>query len=340
MQYPMRQFPLIKARIESDPKVGKKSIILFYKDSRKTIEIRISPLFGSNIYKFKFNDYDIFDCNYKKLKRRDWTGCFILWPIPNRVRNKKFEFEGKIYDLKDITRKSGNSPLIHGLVDDIPWQIGEIKANKNSIRASTFIYVLPGTKIYKYFPFKSRLLLEFTLSQEGLKIAYTVHNLSKTNLPFGFALHPYFPISRDEKTSIFLSTASIMESDKELLPTGKLINIKKTDFNLNKGLPITKLKLDHVFTDLDRSKEPYIDYAEKKIRVLFETSSDFTHAVLYTKQKSYFCLENQTGSTDMINLYTRGIKENNPNLIKAAHLLILKPGKQHSGFVHYKIKKY
>lgn len=49
-------------------------------------------------------------------------------------------------------------------------------------------------------------------------------------------------------------------------------------------------------------------------------------------------MENQSGSTDMINLHSRAIKEDNELLKKAAHLLILEPGDTHQGFINYSIE--
>jgi aldose 1-epimerase len=36
------------------------------------------------------------------------------------------------------------------------------------------------------------------------------------------------------------------------------------------------------------------------------TSNEFSHVVVYTPNAPYFCIENQTCSTDAHNLYTRG----------------------------------
>ncbi len=323
-----------------DSKTDKDSIVLSYSDANKNIEVRISPYFGSNIYQFTYNGHEIFYCDYDLLKTRDWTGCFILWPLPNRVRDKKFEFEGQIYSLETIQRKGGNYPLIHGLVDDQEWQIGEMKEYEMLVQASTYIDVVPGTQIYEYFPFESRLTLTFTLDQNGLRVDYRVVNRSNKNLPFGFALHPYFPLPLGtDNTKVFLPARSVMESDEELLPTGNLIDVQTVECNLNMPVSISDLSLDHVFTDIDRTKSPYIDYLNQKMRVHFESSEDFTHMVVYTKEKSSICLENQTGSIDMINLHNRAMKEKDDTLLKASHLLILSPQQEHKGFVFYRIEE-
>jgi aldose 1-epimerase len=335
------QNPITECFVKYDPKTGKNSIYLRYKNSQSDFEIRISPYFGSNIYKYKYNGKDIIYCDYNLLKSRDWTGCFILWPIPNRVRNKKYEFEGKIYSLESIKRKRGNYPLIHGLVDDKIFKIEGVVKGKESVTAKTSFEINEGSNIYKFFPFKSKLILSFTLDKKGLTVSYEVMNLSGINLPSGFALHPYFLIpSGRNNTYVYLPAKHIMETDEQLLPTGKLIEVKNKNFNLNKPVQLSTLSLDHVYTDLSENKIPYIDHRNNKYKILFRFTRDFTHIVLYTAEKSYFCLENQTGSTDMINLHTRGIKTEDKKLLNAAHLIILPPKKKHRGFVHLQIERY
>lgn len=330
----------IKGLVKKYPNLDKDSIFLSLHSEAKNLEVRISPHFGSNIYKFKYNGFDIFYSDLKLLKKRDWTGCFILWPLPNRVRNKKYEFEGKQYDLSKLKRNGNDPHLIHGLVDDKVWKIGKISKDKNSVSAETYIEVLPDTKIYKYFPFKSRLTLKFILSPTGLKVEYKIKNLSASNLPFGFALHPYFPKNSNSSPLIYLPVKKLMQAGNALLPSGKLTHLKSVGLNFTSPLPVSKLSLDSVFTNLINGKKPFIDFQDRNIKIIIDSSSDFTHVVLYTKPKDYFCFENQTGSTDMINLYTKSIKTKNKSLQKAAHLLVLPPQKEYSGFIEYKIVDY
>jgi aldose 1-epimerase len=325
--------------VKKDLKTGKDSIFLNFKSKNTNFEVRISPYFGSNIYSFKYNGNELLHCNYELLKSRGWTGCFILWPIPNRVRRKIFEFEGKIYSLDKIKRKSGNYHLIHGLVDDKQFSFGKITVKNNSVSVSTSIEINEESEVYKYFPFKSKLKLFFILYSQGLKIKYEVVNLSEKNLPFGFALHPYFSIqSKLKDAELFLPAKHVMETDQDLLPTGKLINLTDTKFNLNTPMKLDNLSLDHVFTNLSKNKIPYINFGRQKYKISFLCSKDFTHVVLYTPNKPYFCFENQTGSTDMINLYTKGVKYKMTKMQKAAHLIVLSPNMKHSGFIKYQIE--
>jgi aldose 1-epimerase len=67
------------------------------------------------------------------------------------------------------------------------------------------------------------------------------------------------------------------------------------------------------------------------ITVDLETTADFSHAVLYCpKGEDFFCLENQTCSTDAHNLFDRGFA-------RESGLKTVTPGEKHQGRVSYTI---
>jgi aldose 1-epimerase len=129
-----------------------------------------------------------------------------------------------------------------------------------------------------------------------------------------------------------------MEADDELLPTGRLLDVRSimyAMFDLRQPVPIANLKLDHVYTGLHKNESAVIEYRKQAMKLRIITSEDFTHLVIYTPPPeagdSFFCLENQTCSTDAINLSQRGLEE-------IAHLLELHPGESRSGFLRYAIE--
>jgi len=63
-------------------------------------------------------------------------------------------------------------------------------------------------------------------------------------------------------------------------------------------------------------------------------SDDFTHLVVYTpKDAAWFCVENQTCSTDAHNLYDQGLKSE-------SNLIVVEPGKTRSGYAEFQMSKY
>lgn len=301
-------------------------------DRKKNLKVSIAPKLGSNIFCFRVGENDIIYCDRDLLIKKDFTGNFVLWPIPNRVRDKKYIFKGREYSLGNIKRHRGNDVLIHGLVFDREWQYKNPIAGKDFASVETYIDIAPESPNYSAYPFASRLSLAYKLSRQSIKIKYTVQNNSSLEMPFGFGLHPYFStLSGINETLVMLSADYVMEADKDLLPSGKLKDVSGTEYDLRKPKAVSLLNLDHVFTGLH--SKAHILYEKQKMAISLDASEEFTHMVLYTmeKYKGFICLENQTCSTDAINLDAKGFK-------KEAHLLTVAPGKSFTGYIEYKVK--
>src|ERR1039458_2133757 len=137
-----------------------KTVTLRYSDpqnANKNLSISIAPELGSNMFSFKMGNYDLIYCDDNLLQDRDWTGCFVLWPLPNRVKGKQYEFEGRTVSLSEIKRKKGNEVLIHGLVDDKIWEFDAPVITEESASVKTRISITP--EIQKYFPYSGSLTL-------------------------------------------------------------------------------------------------------------------------------------------------------------------------------------
>lgn len=271
----------------------------------KNLAAKIAPEYGSNLISFKIGKTELMYTNLSLLKKHDFTGCFNLWPFPNRVRNREYIFEKKKYFLKEVWVPRGNYPLIHGLVQDQVWQFQQLSQTK----AKTWLKITPDFKYFKSWPFPSRLTLTYSLLKSGIKINYQVDNLGDKTLGFGFALHPYFY----KALSFSVPAKFVMVADKELLPSGKLLPADFTE------------PLDHVFTGITGPAE--IKF--KKHKIIMKTSPDFTHCVIYTGEKpKSICVEPQTCSTDAFNL-------DNLGFAKEAHLIRVKAGEKVMGWVEY-----
>jgi aldose 1-epimerase len=236
-----------------------------------------------------------------------------------------------------LKRPQGNEVLIHGLVFDRPWYYEQPVARQDSASVTTHIDITPQSPFFEGYPFDSRLSLTYTLTKHGVTIVYHVQNNSSKDMPFGFALHPYFStLSGKGETLVSIPADSVMEADDELLPTGRLLDVRGimyAMFDLREPLPIANLKLDHVYTGLHKNESAVIEYRKQAMRLHITASEDFTHVVIYTPPGAgspFFCLENQTCSTDAVNLHHRGLRE-------MAHLLELHPGESLSGFIQYTV---
>jgi len=299
--------------------------------TEKPLIASIAPELGSNLFSLTWDKLPIIISDKRLLEKCGFTGCFVLFPTPNRVKNSTFIFQKKSYVLK----RRGEIVPIHGLVFTEPWTFTKPIVTNRGVSFKTSISITKTSPLLEAFPFPCILTLEYNLYAKGIKITYTVKNTGSSKLPFGFALHPYFNrLSGSDKTLISVPATSWMESSPEsLLPSGKLISVAGKPFNIQKPTPLEKLNLDHVYTDMNPNHFATIDYQAQHIKVNLKTSPDFTHAVVYTGEPSAVCIENQTCSTDAHNLYARGLK-------KESHLLIIKPKQSHSGFIQYEILPY
>ncbi len=327
------------ATVAHDPEIDTTVIALTYQDPtnpERNLAIGIAPELGSNMFRFRAGKHDIMYYTPEMVKRMDFTGDFVLWPFPNRVRDKRYSYEGHSYSLEEVKRPQGNAVLIHGLVFDRPWQYEQPVATAEGASVTTYVEINKDAPYYESYPFESRLSLIYTLTQNGVTITYQVHNKGARDLPFGFALHPYFSrLSGQEETLVSLPADVVMEADDDLLPTGRLFDVNKVMYamyDLRKPVAVGHLNLDHVYTALHKGEPAIINYKKQGIQLQISGSDDFTHIVIFTPPGTpSFCVEHQTCSTDAINFHQ------NPALRDVAHLLEVAPGETSSGTLHYTV---
>lgn len=325
------------ATISNDPSINSTVIELSYNDQshpERSISVSIAPELGSNMFRYRVGDYELIYCNRDALKQRLFTGNFVLWPLPNRIRDRRYSYQGQHYSLADVPRKEGNASLVHGLVFDQVWQYNQPETTGDAISVKTFIDITPESPHYDAYPFDSRLTLTYTLTSNGVSVSYLVENKGAKTLPFGFGLHPYFNLlSGKAQTIVSIPASQVMEADDELLPTGRVFdvnNIMYAMYDLRTPKPIGSLALDHVYTALQPDAPAIIDYSQQKLQLHLTATHDFTHMVIYTgtPESPFFCLENQTCSTDAVNLAAQDRQD-------IAHLLEVPAGDSAEGSIHF-----
>lgn len=314
-----------------DPRDSPNRIVLGYTnktDDGMNLEAWIVPSHGSNLCRLSIGGKTIIGFKPELLLGDQETGTLVLYPTPNRVRNGVFRYQGR--DYPQIKR--GNKVVEHGLVRTEAWRYGEAGVEEDSCSVRTWIEFDPSSPLFDAFPFVHRLELQFRLMRDGMQVAYTIQNQDDKEIPFGFGLHPYFmKLSGDEGTSVVLPARYVMESTPDLLPTGRLIDVDQTPYDLRREVKVGALDLDHVFTGTPHGEFASVHYSSLGLRVILQATSDFSHLVLYTPRgQPDFCLENQTCSTDAHNLYERGFQVE-------SGLKFVPAGQSHTGYVKYAI---
>lgn len=319
-------------RWEDDPRHNLEFFVLSCRSTTPNgfdLEAWVTPSVGSNCCRFSVNGAAVIDFD-PSLLRSDFTGTPVLYPTPNRVRGGVFRYNGRNYPQS----LRGVEIFEHGLVHGEAWQYRQPQIQGDSVEFSTWIDFEPFSPLFTAFPFKHRLELEFRLQTSGLKITYTLTNQDEQALPFGFGLHPYFMrLEGDEDTLVQIPAEYVMDTSADLLPTGRLLPVQGTHFDLTEPLPIGSLDLDHVFTGVRAGQSASVFYRRQGLSVRLLASEDFSHMVLYSPRGvNFFCLENQTCSTDAHNLYDRGFT-------RESGLKLVQPGGVHSGSVTYLISR-
>src|SRR5947209_11934316 len=227
---------LYTAEVAQDPALETITISLSSTDQRNSSRntlVCIAPEFGSNLLRFRVGEHDLIYTDQQLLKKRDYTGNFVLWPFPNRVRDKRYTYQGQMYSLEDVQRPGNDASLVHGLVFDRPWHYTRPVIGPDAVSVTTYVDINTESPYYTGYPFDSRLSLTYTLSGTELTVTYQVHNKSACTLPFCFALHPYFSTFADKHdVSIRIPAQAVMEVDDEMLPTGRIVYVNQVIYDI------------------------------------------------------------------------------------------------------------
>ena len=290
-----------------------------YVISNEFLNVTLNPSDGMNLYEINYKNTPIVKFYQDRLDEGKTCSVMTLFPTPNRTKDFIYCFEGETY-----------STQIHGVVRHAPFTVSEVKSSENGgvIRAYLDFHsdlMQNVVKELSYFPFDCRLTIEIEVDCNNLTYRYSVENKGDKNFPFGIAIHPFFE-TNGENPSIIVHADHRMEMDENKLPTGKLIEVKD-EYDLRQEKKLSSLSLDDVYTSVYQQPVAEISYEDKLI--CLSTSDEFKKVVVYTPNEAqFFCIENQTCSTDAINLHNRGFEQE-------ASLLVVKPGEMKDGFIQF-----
>ncbi len=267
------------------------------------------------------------------------SGFPILFPFPNRIREGKFSWEGKNYQLA-LGDPSGQN-AIHGFACHSPWRVVDSGSSSEEawIRGE-FSPVQDAPETFSLWPTQYTLQICYRLKANALQVQALITNPDNKPLPFGMGFHPYFRLPDSEEKSFVQVGANQYWELQESLPTKTRLNaVGRTD--LSKPKKILNLQLDDVLTDLaDLSPgNPHpenmrnlaiLSGEEGKTRVEVWADPAYREMVVFIPpHRQAICLEPYTCTTDAINLQQKG--EN-------AGLLILDPGERWSANLEIRLR--
>ncbi|MGI6367450.1 MAG: aldose 1-epimerase [Anaerolineae bacterium] len=316
--------------LETDPNTGQPAfkLALDTGDAATATSIAFAPQQGSNLYSFVVGGTEYMFGPTVMGGQTRLLGSPILYPMPNRVRNATFTFDGRVFTFPANER----THFIHGLVQRAPWEVDQPTSDDLGASVRTHIHCTPGTAFFERFPIRNSLELVYRVEPRTLHMDFTVTNDDPVyRLPFGLAIHPYFVIPNGRESVTIQVPATHWMEHEALMPSGRLIPIDQGPADIRQETPLSKLNLDDVFFGLQRAHPQVIRYLDTKKRLTLYGDDFFTHSVVFTpNERPFFCIENQSCSTDAHNLYAQGLQE-------SAHLTILEPGETLSARITFQV---
>jgi aldose 1-epimerase len=159
----------------------------------------------------------------------------LVGRVANRIANAKFPLDGKVYTIP----ANDGSNALHGGPDGFDKAIWSAKASPSSLILN---YLSPDGEMG--FPGNLRAEVTYTLSDDNaLRIEYTATTDQPTCV--NLTNHAYFNLAGPGTGDILSHQITIAADrytpvDENLIPTGELVNVKGTKFDLTKSTPIGK----------------------------------------------------------------------------------------------------
>lgn len=200
---------------------------------------------------------------------------------PNRTRDGRFTFEGRVYELP--INEEANHNHIHGQMHDAEFSVEDSTQRELWCR-----YENKGER----YPFPFTVVFHYELSENGLLLEIRVRNDGEGRMPLLIGFHTTFA----EPETFAVPVGKRWERDERFLPTGELIELGEREKRIRNGRY--------------GSGEPLSGYYTAKghrARVgefFMETSEKFGQWVLFNGggKDGYLCVEPQSGPVNGLNM--------------------------------------
>ena len=165
-----------------------------YSIQQGTTIVRLVPAAGCNVMSMQVDGVEYFrqPDNVKELPGVSY-GNPILYPMPNRVKDARFSFQGKEFSF--TPNSQGN--FIHGLVNKSAFKVTAMSLDESSASITCQVSFENGTDLHQRFPMPHLFSMTVTVTQNAVRWTYEVNNSEGNQaVPFGVALHPVSQLSR------------------------------------------------------------------------------------------------------------------------------------------------
>jgi aldose 1-epimerase len=196
---------------------------------------------GAGLRSYAVGDQDVLD-GYAADELATSGRGQVLAPWPNRIEGGTYEFGGTQHQLPLNEVEARNA--IHGLVRWSAWSASE--HSPDHVLLEHTLHPQPG------YPFSLALGIEYSLSQDGLRVTSTATNIGPDACPYGFGMHPYLTMGTEKVDELILRAPgrTVLQTNDRGIPVGSE-PVEGTEYDFRRPRPIGTAKLDHAFTDLE-----------------------------------------------------------------------------------------
>jgi aldose 1-epimerase len=231
------------------------------------------------------------------LARSSDSACFLLVPYSNRIRDGRFTFEGRSYQLLHPEKHA-----IHGDVRDRPWRVVE----QDAVSARLVFDSRDHEGVNFPFPFTAEVT--WRLDGAALASALRVTNAGAERMPAGLGFHPYFERALGharEVVELQLAVGGVYPGETPL-PTGPPAPLAPAqDFSRARPLDVA---LDHCFAGWDGRAR--MRWPVTGIEAELHASAALRHVIVYSPGgQSFFALEPVSNANDGFNLLAAGQRD-------------------------------
>ena len=222
------------------------------------VDVLASPDLATAAKMLDVDDDDFGNFGYR-------LGAAFLVPYPNRIRGKlsadgkmlTTEWEGRTLTLP--ANNVGHLPTaerhaMHGLILKAKTDDVTVKKVEGGEQVTGVIHA--GSFGGHWFS-KTDLVVTITLTGDSVDASMVAHNVGDESEPMAIAWHPYFNLPSGDRTQVKVqipgSQAAEVDNYVNVFPTGKLLPVKGTRFDLSApgGVALGKEFFDDNWSHLD-----------------------------------------------------------------------------------------
>ncbi len=231
--------------------------------------------------------------NYSK--SRSLGGIPLLFPWANRLQSFHVLTEAGLHEipqnLRDAIWTDGYGLPLHGTMLKRSWQAVYEKDQAT-------LQFEPTERDLRIFPIEHRLQLSVRLRESALEVGLLIENGARP-LPLAAGFHPYFRLdalcNSTDELRLAMPLASHMETDRHLLPTGKLTDAEEFWPEMADGRRWREL--DDGFL-LKEESEHLLAVRGARGSLRLRWGRDFPVTVLFAPHPEFICIEPMTAPTN------------------------------------------